>query len=67
MPDWHLNPQFQPAFCKYEIQCVAVSINFNKDDEACLASNETCPLFKKSDKDVELKLREATYCFSPQK
>ena len=58
-----VTPQFQPAFRKHEIQCTAVSINFNKDDEAYLASNETCPLFKKSDKDAELKLKEATYIY----
>ena len=44
-----------------------VSINFNKDDEAYLASNETCPLFKKDDKGAELKLKEATYYYPPIK
>ena len=58
-----VTPRFQPAFCKYEGQCSAVSINFNKDDEAYLASNETCLLFKKDDKGAELKLKEATYYY----
>ena len=62
-----VTPQFQPAFRKHEIACTAVSINFNKDDEAYLASNETCPLFKKSDKDAELKLKEALYYYTPSK
>ena len=44
-----------------------MSINFNKDDEAYLASNETCPLFKKSDKDAELKLKEALYYYTLMK
>ena len=60
-------PRFQPVFRKYEGLCSATSINFNKDDEAYLASNETCPLFKKDDKGVELKLKEATYYYPPMK
>ena len=44
-----------------------VSINFNKDDEAYLASNETCPLFKKDDKGAELKLKDATYYYTSLK
>ena len=44
-----------------------VSINFNKDDEAYLASNETCPLFKKNDKEAELKLKEPTYYYTVSK
>lgn len=60
-----VTPQFRPAFRKYEGQCSAVSINFNKDDEAYLASNESCPLFKKDDKGAELK--EATYYYPSMK
>ena len=45
-----VTPQFQSAFRKYEGQCSVVSVNFNKDDEAYLASNESCPLFKKNDR-----------------
>ena len=56
-----VTPRFQPAFLKYGGQCSAVSINFNKDDEAYLAGNETCPLFKKDDKGAGLKLKEAMY------
>ena len=62
-----VTPVFQPAFRKYEGQCSAVSVNFNKDDEAYLASNETCPLFKKDEKAAELKLKEATYYYTPSK
>ena len=62
-----VTPQLQPAFRKYEGQCSAVSINFNKDDEAYLASNEVCPLFKKNDKDAELKLKEAMHQYAPMK
>lgn len=62
-----VTPQFQPAFRKHEIQCTAVSINFNKDGEAYLVSNEQCPLFKKNDKDAELKLKEALYYYTSSK
>ena len=62
-----VTPQFQPAFRKYDGQCSAVSINFNKDDEAYLASNDVCPLFKKDDKTAELKLKEAMYYYPPMK
>ena len=62
-----VTPRFQPAFRKYEGQCPTISINFNKDDKAYLASNEPCPLFKKDDKGAELKLKEAAYYYPPMK
>ena len=62
-----VTPRFQPVFRKYERPCSAISIKFNKDDEAYLASIETCPLFKKNDKGAELKLKEATYYYTVSK
>ena len=38
-----------------------------KDEEAYLASNETCLLFNKDDKGAELKLKEVTYYYPPMK
>lgn len=38
-----------------------------KAEEAYLASNETCLLFKKDDKGAELKLKEATYYYPSMK
>jgi uncharacterized protein YecT (DUF1311 family) len=61
-----ITPSFQPAFRKYEGQCSAISINFNKDEEAYLTSNEPCPLFK-TQADRSLKLEEALYPFTRSK
>jgi uncharacterized protein YecT (DUF1311 family) len=61
-----ITPQFQPAFRQYEGQCSAISINFFKDDEAYLASNGPCPLFK-TESDRGLLLKEAMYPFTRKK
>jgi uncharacterized protein len=61
-----ITPLFQPAFRKYEGQCSSLKINFDNDKEAYLATSEQCPLFK-NDADAELKLKEATYYFTPAK
>ena len=54
--------------CQFGISSSSgASINFNKDDEAYLASNDVCPLFKKDDKTAELKLKEAMYYYPSMK
>jgi uncharacterized protein YecT (DUF1311 family) len=61
-----VTPAFQPAFRQYETQCAAISINFDKDNEAYLATPDTCLLFKQ-ESDRTLKFRQASYYYPAMK
>ncbi|WP_374334601.1 lysozyme inhibitor LprI family protein [Leeia sp.] len=59
-----LTPAFSKAYQQYEGLCSAVSLNFTRDDEAYLTSNENCPLFRDAG-DETLRFIAPAYDYSP--
>ena len=60
-----LTPAFSKAYQQYEGLCSAVSLNFNQDDEAYLAGNENCPLFRDAGAEA-LRFVAPAFDYSPQ-